>query len=121
MHVLEPDFWPGIAVERNIERRRESSALNGARGTTRFTSREGDAPLSPLLMRGEGGRQDLFGRDRPIKLLARKRDKHWWHRDPMNPSERIDQLIAGLTDWRGKTLASIRKSIVKADREIIEE
>ena len=38
----------------------------------------------------------------------------------MNPSERIDQLIAGLTDWRGKTLASIRKSILEADREIIE-
>jgi hypothetical protein len=39
----------------------------------------------------------------------------------MNPSERIDQLIAGLTDWRGKTLASIRKSILEADRQIIEE
>ena len=39
----------------------------------------------------------------------------------MNPSERIDQLIAGLIDWRGKTLASIRKSILEADREIIEE
>jgi len=39
----------------------------------------------------------------------------------MNPSERIDQLIAGLTDWRGKTLAGIRKSILAADREIIEE
>jgi len=39
----------------------------------------------------------------------------------MNPSERIDQLIAGLTDWRGKTLASVRKTILQADREIIEE
>jgi hypothetical protein len=39
----------------------------------------------------------------------------------MNPSERIDQLIAELTDWRGKTLASIRKSFLEADREIIEE
>jgi len=39
----------------------------------------------------------------------------------MNPSERIDELIADLTDWRGKTLASIRKSILQADREIIEE
>jgi hypothetical protein len=39
----------------------------------------------------------------------------------MNPSERIDQLIAGLTDWRGKTFASIRKAILAADREIIEE
>jgi hypothetical protein len=39
----------------------------------------------------------------------------------MNPSERIDQLIAGLTDWRGKTLASVRKSILAADRKIIEE
>lgn len=39
----------------------------------------------------------------------------------MNPSERIDQLIAGVTDWRGKTFASIRKSILEADPEIIEE
>ena len=39
----------------------------------------------------------------------------------MNPSERIDQLIAELTDWRGKTLAGVRKSILEADREIIEE
>ena len=39
----------------------------------------------------------------------------------MNPSERIDELIAGLTDWRGKTLAGIRKSILEAAREIIEE
>ncbi len=39
----------------------------------------------------------------------------------MNPSERIDHLIAKLTDWRGKTLASVRKTILEADREIIEE
>ena len=39
----------------------------------------------------------------------------------MNPSERIDQLITKLTDWRGRTLAGIRKSILEADREIIEE
>lgn len=39
----------------------------------------------------------------------------------MNPSERIDQLIAKLTDWRGKTFADIRKSFLEADRDIIEE
>ena len=39
----------------------------------------------------------------------------------MNPSDKIDQLIAKLTDWRGKTLASIRKNILAADREIAEE
>src|SRR2546428_9537975 len=39
----------------------------------------------------------------------------------MNPSELIDELIARLTDWRGKTLASIRKTILEADREIVEE
>ena len=39
----------------------------------------------------------------------------------MNPSERIDELIAGLIDWRGKTLARVRKSILAADREIVEE
>src|SRR5580700_1061358 len=50
-------------------------------------------------------------------LLPGKRE----NKSPMNPSERIDQLISGLTDWRGKTLASIRKSILEADRKIIEE
>jgi hypothetical protein len=39
----------------------------------------------------------------------------------MNPSERIDQLIAGLKDWRGKTLGNLRKVIHAADPEIIEE
>ena len=39
----------------------------------------------------------------------------------MNPSEHIDQLIAKLGDWRGKTLASLRKNILAADREISEE
>jgi len=34
---------------------------------------------------------------------------------------KIDQLIAKLTDWRGKTLANVRKSILEADSEIIEE
>jgi len=50
-----------------------------------------------------------------------KQDRNSRHEDPMNASERIDQLIAGLTDWRGKTFASVRKSILAADREIIEE
>ena len=39
----------------------------------------------------------------------------------MNPSERIDQLIAGLLDWRGDTLSRVRKSILNADRGIVEE
>ena len=39
----------------------------------------------------------------------------------MTPSEEIDRLIAGLTDWRGKIFAALRKSILAADREIIEE
>lgn len=39
----------------------------------------------------------------------------------MTPSERIDRLIAGIADWRGKTFASVRKAILAADREIVEE
>ena len=39
----------------------------------------------------------------------------------MTPSERIDALIAGITDWRGKTFAAVRKNILEADKEIIEE
>ena len=33
----------------------------------------------------------------------------------------IDERIKELGDWRGKTLASVRKTILEADREIIEE
>jgi hypothetical protein len=39
----------------------------------------------------------------------------------MNASETIDRMIASLTDWRGKTFAVIRKTILAADSEIIEE
>jgi len=39
----------------------------------------------------------------------------------MNASERIDRLIAGIADWRGKTFAAIRKAILAADPKIIEE
>ena len=39
----------------------------------------------------------------------------------MTPTEQIDRLIAGLLDWRGATLASIRQTILAADPEIIEE
>lgn len=39
----------------------------------------------------------------------------------MNASERIDKLIAEIPDWRGKTFADIRKSILEADSEIVED
>lgn len=39
----------------------------------------------------------------------------------MNPSERIDQYIEELADWRGATLTRIRKTMLAADPEVIEE
>ncbi|HTV75095.1 MAG TPA: DUF1801 domain-containing protein [Candidatus Acidoferrales bacterium] len=39
----------------------------------------------------------------------------------MNPSERIDKLIAEIPDWRGKTFATVRETILGADPEIVEE
>ena len=39
----------------------------------------------------------------------------------MTPSERIDQPIAELTDWRGKTFATVRKTILEVDGEMVEE
>jgi hypothetical protein len=39
----------------------------------------------------------------------------------MTASETIDRMIAGIPDWRGKTLANMRKAILAADPEIIEE
>src|SRR5947199_5484141 len=39
----------------------------------------------------------------------------------MDASEKIDQLTAGIADWRGITFARLRKTILAADSEIIEE
>lgn len=39
----------------------------------------------------------------------------------MTPSERIDRMISEIADWRGKTFAGVRKAILAADREIVEE
>ncbi|CAN7389492.1 DUF1801 domain-containing protein [Rhizobium sp. LjRoot258] len=39
----------------------------------------------------------------------------------MDASQRIDQLIEGISDWRGKTFASVRKTILEVDPEITEE
>jgi len=36
-------------------------------------------------------------------------------------SERIDERIAELGDWRGKTLARVRKLIHEADPDVVEE
>ncbi|MDB5485369.1 MAG: hypothetical protein JWR29_1273 [Tardiphaga sp.] len=34
----------------------------------------------------------------------------------MTPRQRIDQLIEGLTDWRGKISADMRNAILAADQ-----
>ncbi|WP_322028516.1 DUF1801 domain-containing protein [Paraburkholderia sp. J76] len=39
----------------------------------------------------------------------------------MTPSERIEQLIAELTDWRRETFAAVREAILEADPAIVEE
>ena len=39
----------------------------------------------------------------------------------MNASERIDQMIAGISDWRRETFAAMRKAILAADTKIVEE
>jgi hypothetical protein len=38
-----------------------------------------------------------------------------------NPSDLIDEMIAKTPDWRGKTLAELRRIIHGADPEIVEE
>ena len=38
-----------------------------------------------------------------------------------SPSEIIDKQIAALNDWRGETLAKLRKIIHDADPDIVEE
>jgi hypothetical protein len=38
----------------------------------------------------------------------------------MDSSGKIDQLLASLDDWRGKTFAAVRKSFVAADKGVTE-
>jgi hypothetical protein len=39
----------------------------------------------------------------------------------MSTSKQVDELIADIPDWRGKTFAAVRKAILAADPEITEE
>ncbi|TDA42851.1 DUF1801 domain-containing protein [Burkholderia pyrrocinia] len=39
----------------------------------------------------------------------------------LQPSERIDALIAGIADWRGPLFADLRQTILAADDGIVEE
>ena len=39
----------------------------------------------------------------------------------MTPSKKIDAYIAGIADWRGKRIGAIRKTILSADKQIVEE
>lgn len=39
----------------------------------------------------------------------------------MDASEEIDRLIEGITDWRGAVFAGVRKAVLSADADIIEE
>ena len=39
----------------------------------------------------------------------------------MDPSKRIDQHIAGITDWRGGVLAAIRRIMLEADPAVTED
>ena len=59
---------------------------------------------------------------RPVHVSHPTKPKSGFAGPPVDSASAvIDELIAELTDWRGKTLASVRKSILEADREIIEE
>ena len=39
----------------------------------------------------------------------------------MSASEQIDEMIAGLTDWRGQVFARVRKIILQADPAVTED
>jgi hypothetical protein len=77
----------------------------------------------------DGGSCPL-GAGRSSRLL----DRVWWRADGpgcsvapkqggivLNPREEIDNLIAQNQDWRGATLAKLRKTILEVDPEIVEE
>jgi hypothetical protein len=53
--------------------------------------------------------------DRLAELVEKSKEKY------MNPSERIDQQIAELADWRGQMFARLRKLILEAAPDITEE
>ena len=54
-------------------------------------------------------------RDRLAELVEKSQEQY------MHPSERIDQHIAELADWRSQMFARLRKLIREADPDITEE
>jgi hypothetical protein len=55
------------------------------------------------------------------RSTASKKESVIEERTSVKPSELIDQYIARLPDWRGQTLAEIRKIIRSTDPQIVEE
>jgi hypothetical protein len=64
-------------------------------------------------------KQDRFGADAIVMTYKKSGPKGATGEN--SPSELIDARIAGLSDWRGKTLARLRNLIRKADPEMVEE
>ena len=52
---------------------------------------------------------------------SKKSSKATESSDGFSPSQRIDQLIAELSDWRGEWLAEIRRIIHEVDPDVIED
>jgi hypothetical protein len=59
--------------------------------------------------------------ERGATQMAKPRQAVARSSDPGTASKRIDEMIAGLGDWRGKRLAEIRKLIHEVDPEVVEE
>jgi hypothetical protein len=58
---------------------------------------------------------------RQSKKAAKARKAVAGSSDPVSASERIDEMIADLGDWRGERLAEIRKLIREVDPEVVED
>jgi len=61
------------------------------------------------------------GQSRAKAARSRKPTQRTQPSNARSASERIDELIASLRDWRGKRLAEIRRLVHEVDREVVEE
>ena len=79
------------------------------------------SPMSPDEWESRRERRDDKFDIHPHESLYSERRTNVLAEENMGASERIDNLVAELTDWRGKMFADIRRIIHEADPEIVEE
>jgi hypothetical protein len=87
------------------------------RGTIGWSERNGQKDVRDV---GEG-RGELIAMKKATTAAKKSKSASQEEQGGVSPSQLIDARIKELSDWRGETVARVRKLIKEADPEVLEE